>query len=505
MNKTGYIHSSSRSDAVYPYFLFPAKDVPVYPFRRSGRQASPVVARLADCLKAALCGSPFEVITDGCFKFADGGYTYCASILIFDKAAGGVAMDLEIDEPYTLSDFIPRHYLEDSSDSHRDSILTANGWAVVRFAEKQVAESCEVCRNYVLSLLNSLKVFPEIVYDKSVQQKPASVRKFSRVSAEVAARSSFRENYLMSADYNGYDCQPYADIEPLTLEEQACVCATGTDNVPDCEADNDLSYNAEHHFERDKDIVFVPETRTYLYKGCDALKSVTTVVSELFAAFDAYGMADKKAREEQCSPNVFLDKWAFASREAAETGTYMHAQIENWFLGRKTNSSFRLRFDSPTFKCDKYVDVGREFSFFQDFISRANIKPYRTEWAIYDAETRIAGSPDLIAEKGGKLMMFDWKRSTKVVDVGASPGINGKPNMKCWNRYGRGAYSALPDCSFVHYSLQQAMYKRILAKNYGVNLARTFLVVLHPQYNHFYIVETMDVEKYVDRIFETLH
>ena len=40
MNKTGYIHSSSRSDAVYPYFLFPAKDVPVYPFRRSGRQAS---------------------------------------------------------------------------------------------------------------------------------------------------------------------------------------------------------------------------------------------------------------------------------------------------------------------------------------------------------------------------------------------------------------------------------------------------------------------------------
>ena len=57
------------------------------------------------------------------------------------------------------------------------------------------------------------------------------------------------------------------------------MCATGTDNVPDCEADNDLSYNAEHHFERDKDIVFVPETHTYLYKGCDALKSVTTVVS----------------------------------------------------------------------------------------------------------------------------------------------------------------------------------------------------------------------------------
>ena len=504
MNQTRYSQASSRSDAVYPYFIFPDKGTAIYPYRRSGIPATPVEGLLAGCLEKALANSAFEVITGGCFKFAEGGYTYRASILLCDRENKGVAIDVEIDEPYTLPDFTPRHYIEDSSDSLRDSLLTARGWAVVRFAEKQVVESCGICCNFVLSLINSLKLFPPIPYDSSVREKPSSFRRFSRVSAELAARTGLREGYLGRAGLESFETAPYADREPLTPGERASLCGTDADGSLGYESGNNEGYNAEHHFDRDDDIVFIPETHTYLYKGCDAMKSVTTVVSELFSAFDAHATAERKAREEQCSPNVFLDKWAFASREAAETGTHMHAQIENWFLGRKTNSSFRLRFDSPTVRCDKYVDVGREFSYFLDFIIRAGIKPYRTEWPIYDAEARIAGSPDLVAEKNGKLLMFDWKRSTKVVDAGASPGINGKPNMKCWNRHGFGAYSPLPDCAFVHYSLQQAVYKRILAKNYGVSIDRTFLVVLHPQYSHFYIVETMDVEKYVDRIFSSV-
>ena len=56
MNKTGYIHSSSRSDAVYPYFLFPAKDVPVYPFRRSGRRKKTAPCHIAQNIAMKLCG-----------------------------------------------------------------------------------------------------------------------------------------------------------------------------------------------------------------------------------------------------------------------------------------------------------------------------------------------------------------------------------------------------------------------------------------------------------------
>ncbi len=502
MTKTLYSLASSHSDAVYPYYIVPGTGTPIYPFRHSNRVSSPVADCLACELKKVLSCADFDVFTDACFKFADGGYTYLASIVIRSRGEGCVAVDVEIDEPYSFPDFMPRHYLEDSTDSHRDHLMCSNGWIVVRLSEKQVVESVGVCCEYIVAIINALKVLPLVGGGTSLRSKPTPVRKFSRVSAEFAAKSGVREDYLMRAGFAQFEMKGYADVSPLTPEEKEIINLTTPDDTAAYAPDNLIAYNAEHGHERDGGIAFIPDTHTYLYKGCDKLKSVTTVISELFPAFDALGMAEKKAREEDCSPNVFLDKWACASREAAETGTHMHAQIEKYFLGQKINSSLHLRFDLPTLKCDKYVDIGKELKFFNDFISRANIKPYRTEWPIYDAKARIAGSPDLIAEKNGQLLMFDWKRSTKVVDAVAGRGINGVANLKCWNRYGFGEFSALPDCSFVHYSLQQAVYKRILARNYGINIARTFLVVLHPQYEHFYIVETMDVEKYVDRLFD---
>lgn len=498
-----YPDASSRSDAVYPYYIVPEAETAVHPLRHSGQTPSAVAQRLARELRETLRTIPaLKVVDDACLKFADGGCTYPMSLAVVSRGGEGVAIDIEIDEPYTLPDFIPRHYIEDSSDSLRDSLFRKSGWAVVRFAEKQVAEGPADCCGYVAALINSLGLFPPI--DTRSAAKIAAVRRFSRVSAENAVKAGYREGYLMREGFEQPEDWQQPNTAPLTNDERECAEANGIGNSRGPEPDNLEGYNAEHHFGRDDDISFIPETHTYLYKGCDALKSVTTVVSELFPAFDAQGIADRKAKEQKCSPEVFTDKWNLLAREAAETGTHMHAQIENYLLGRKTNSSFRLRFSSRTASCDKYVDVSKELSFFKNFISRAGLRPYRTEWRIFDTDARLAGSPDLVAEKNGQLLMFDWKRSTKVVDAPHSRGINGLPDTNCWGRHGFGAFAPLPDCSFVHYSLQQAVYRRILKKNYGLDIARAFLVVLHPQYTNFYIVETMDVEPYVDRIFAAL-
>lgn len=496
---------NTGSGTVYPYILYAQNGAEVYPMRHTRREPTPLVAQLAQTLRGMLNTSGLEIITDACFKFVDGGYTYPASLVVYGGGFPALALDVEIDEPYSVTDFAPRHYIEDSSDTHRDHLMNTAGWNVVRIAEKQVADSVERCAAYILAIAQSLVTQEGISSLKLASVMPARFRKLSRVRTEGAARVGFREGYLSPWKLADFAVTPYADPSPLTAEEKACTAVAESFAKASEFRDDAVDYNERNRFERDADISFIPETHTYLYRGCDCLKSVTTVISELFPAFDSYGMAEVKARKEGVSPNVFLDQWALASREAAETGTHMHAQIENFFLGRKTNSSYHLRFESPTVKCDKYVDVAKELEYFNDFISRAGIKPYRTEWPVFDIDARIAGSPDLVAEKDGKLMMFDWKRSTKVVNAFESRGINARPNLSCWNRYGFGPYSALPDCSFVHYSLQQAVYKRILRKNYGVNLARTFLVVLHPSYPHFYIIETMDVEKYVDMIFSSVH
>ena len=44
-------------------------------------------------------------------------------------------------------------------------------------------------------------------------------------------------------------------------------------------------------------------------------------------------------------------------------------------------------------------------------------------------------------------MMFDWKRSTKVIDPEHSPGICAEPSLNSWGRTGIGTFSDLPSTS----------------------------------------------------------
>ena len=138
---TGFCGSSSNSDAVYPYFLVPAEGVPVYPFRRgTSGGSSPVATAFAACLERYVAPYGFEVFGNACLKFTDGGRCYNTGIVVAGNLPGvNLRIDIELDEPYDLRDFIPRHYLEDRSDSQRDNLMLQAGWVVVRFAEKQAA------------------------------------------------------------------------------------------------------------------------------------------------------------------------------------------------------------------------------------------------------------------------------------------------------------------------------------------------------------------------------
>ena len=45
-----------------------------------------------------------------------------------------------------------------------------------------------------------------------------------------------------------------------------------------------------------------------------------------------------------------------------------------------------------------------------------DLKPYRTEWMIYDEELKLAGSIDMVNENSdGTLQIRDWKRSKQIV------------------------------------------------------------------------------------------
>ena len=130
------------------------------------------------------------------------------------------------------------------------------------------------------------------------------------------------------------------------------------------------------------------------------------------------------------------------------------------------------------------------FSFFKKFHDKyPALTPYRTEWRIFDASVSIAGTVDMVYKKNnGDVFIFDWKRSTKLVDQ------QGNMLLKDF-KYGLEGLSHVEDNSFNRYVLQQNIYKYILESNYGAKVSSMNLLVLHPDYKDFIHLPVPEMKK----------
>ena len=146
-------------------------------------------------------------------------------------------------------------------------------------------------------------------------------------------------------------------------------------------------------------------------------------------------------------------------------GTILHEKIENFY------NDIEDTIDAP------------EFTYFKQFISKyPNLKPYKSEWRIFDQSLSLAGSIDMVYEKdNGELFLFDWKRSTKIVN-GAGHLIESDFD------YGFDELSHIADNSYNRYSLQLNLYKYIIETNYGKKISSMNLLILHPHFHtYFYL------------------
>ncbi len=174
--------------------------------------------------------------------------------------------------------------------------------------------------------------------------------------------------------------------------------------------------------------------------------------------------------------------WDDRGKEAAQKGTFLHEQIEKYYLG-----------ETPV-KTD-------EFHLFEQFVSEhRNIKPYSSEWRVFDEEFHIAGTIDLIAKNEHGYDIFDWKRSKKVIYT-----FTGKPiTDDGWGNVGIGSLKDINDTSYNQYCLQQSLYRYILEKNYNLTISNMYLVILYPDYNQYYKVPVPYLKDKVVYILKTL-
>lgn len=225
------------------------------------------------------------------------------------------------------------------------------------------------------------------------------------------------------------------------------------------------NYNELNAHPRDYNIHFNEEEHKYTVNG-EELISVTTLVAKFFKEFDADFWAAKKAAEQGKTPEEVKAEWQAKSINARNKGTEMHAMIENYYKGGSID-------DVP----------GDIRPYFQQFAAEYKLQPYRTEWAIYDEQAKIAGTLDFLELKDGVFTLYDWKRSNKLIWRGAADKVN---------RFGYSGLSPIkhiPDTIYWHYALQLSMYRYLLEKNYDINVSTGRLAVFHPELEKPYVLE----------------
>ncbi|MBO7194393.1 MAG: hypothetical protein J6V47_08945 [Bacteroidaceae bacterium] len=243
-------------------------------------------------------------------------------------------------------------------------------------------------------------------------------------------------------------------------------------------------------FEQDGKLSFNEEAHRYTLDGVE-FRSVSNVVGMFFKEFDAVAISLKKCCGNEVEAAKLREVWESKGAVASQAGTFLHKQIEDYLNGKQTPDLLcDVNYNGNYVKCSDTIDISREWSYFKAFERNTVYHPFRTEWRIYDADARIAGTLDFVCECGdGTYEIYDWKRSNKIFPDERNPWANGLNGLE-----------HLTDTSYTHYCLQQNLYRYMLEKNYGIKVSRMNLVVLHPELSTFKVVPVPPMERELDII-----
>jgi hypothetical protein len=241
-----------------------------------------------------------------------------------------------------------------------------------------------------------------------------------------------------------------------------------------------------HAHPRDKHIQFFEEDHKYIVDLEPDIKytSVTTWIHEHFEKFNS----DKVIEKMMSGPNwkkghkywdmtaeQIKSQWDTNKDSVSGAGTDLHYEIECF---NNSSKRFRLHYTNVELAQFYMANEGKnlpnkplEWQYFINFVNdNPHLKPYRTEWVVFNEDIKISGSIDMVYENPDEtLSIYDWKRSKNI------------SRINTFNKFALNpCICHLPDSNFWHYALQLNMYKYILESKYNKTVKELYLVRLHP-------------------------
>lgn len=193
-------------------------------------------------------------------------------------------------------------------------------------------------------------------------------------------------------------------------------------------------------------VEFFSDEHKYILDGATRLKSATTLVKKYFPEFDTQRIATAYAKKHKMEIEDVIAKWDKIRDEACEFGTLIHAWAE--LLLENGDAQIKPTNEKETAYLDaisKYIPQLKE-----------EYEIIAIEKLLFDPDSKIAGTPDIIARKkdDGLIYILDWKTSKTI-------------NYENKWESGFGPLENIPNANYYHYCLQLNIYGALLIKNYG--------------------------------------
>lgn len=260
---------------------------------------------------------------------------------------------------------------------------------------------------------------------------------------------------------------------------------------------------------RDKNIQFFEEGHKYIILTEPDVKytSVTTWNHSHFPKFEADSIIENMMKSKGwkeghkywgLTPEQIKGQWNTNKDAVAGAGTDLHYEIECFNNDKRFTFIYTNKELYEIYWCDNKLthdSKAIEWRYFINFVrDNPHLKPFRTEWLVYNDDVKISGSIDMVYENpDGTLSIYDWKRAKLITRI---------------NNFNKFAISPqichLPDSNFWHYALQLNTYKAIIEEKYGRVVKDLFLVRLHPdaEEKNYELIQLPDLSREIRDLFE---
>jgi len=231
---------------------------------------------------------------------------------------------------------------------------------------------------------------------------------------------------------------------------------------------NKISFEENHH--------------KYLYSGKECI-STTTLISKYKKEFDVEGQALRYSAKHGLEYDDVVKEWDDKRIASIIKGTHAHKYAELKFSNKTYSPSEE---DLPIALRDM-ID-----KFHSDSIGR--LIPIRSEMVVGDENLLLCGMIDQLFYnvKAQELQIWDYKTNKEI-----------NTYSKYKNRMTNGL-EHLHECEYNTYSLQLAVYKKIIEKNTNLKLGNSYICWINESNETYKAFKMADMVKEVDFIFNNL-